>query len=1578
MKKINWFYGLLSLLFALIDNELTAQVQIGADSLPIYQDGKLYLKIKSNSNAAIYKKDSITNDISGQIQIVFNKYNVTKTEKPFAILNDAKLNKTYRITYVSTLDVENFINELQQINSVEYAEKVPAMYTSAVPNDPMQPYHLPLVKANLASNIHISNGNAIVAIVDDAVLTTHEDLAANIGTINRDVANLDNNPNPPLSGGNSITNSNFTHGTIVSGVAGGVTNNGVGIASVGWNNKLMCVKVSPDAGISQNVPFAYDGLAWAGANGAHVINMSWGGFAPSQTDYNVVVAAKSNNIVLVASAGNSYSGLAKYPAAYGEGHTNQSWEILNKRLVIAVAAIDANNDISIWGSTTNATQGSNFGPWIDISAYGTGILSTVGNSSAGTPINNQYIAANGTSFAAPIVSGIAGIMRSYNMSKTADEIIDCLLYTANPDIYNSSTHPSNISGTLGTGRVDAEAALRCLGVGCTNPIAVIMPSSQNLCPGGNVTLTANQGQSYLWSNGATTQATNITTPGTYGLTVNFAGGCTASTNITINIAPSNASISISDQSGLLPGDGYMCGRYITGVFASYGLSYQWNVFGGVTAQGISPIDPSTTPLPFNLNNVCVTVSGVGGCVGVNSTACVNLHWLPLPVVNLSANPTSLTCPGLPVNLTASGTINYEWGSPIASHSPNPTTVYPYATTTYDVTGTDANGCTASAQTIVNVNSGPFDIPFNTQITGNVTWNQPLIKVDGLVVVNPGANLTITGTTRVEFSHHADILDPMPTGVTRLVVMPGGNLTIDPNVTMTGCSGGIWDGIELWGTGIFNTGASFATIKGKIENADIGIFTSRRPKKNQAIVNAYGGLFTTTGAQFINNKVAIKMPRSANSSACTINTSSFSFNGTSPYFADFNLANNVQAIHIDAGNNVNFTANANTFTGGSTAYSPELRGTAIKCEDCLGTITGNNTFTGHARAISAEYLFTNNQLVVTGATISNNQEGIYMQVSSLAVINNVTFQIPPPVAPFTKTYGIFAVSSNGFNISTNLVNPATANSNSYGMVFENTGVTGGVVFNNSFGNIGVGIQAQKDNQNLKVGCNYFFNPTVRSIAVVNVTGFPTSLMKQQGSDCAANGRPAGNEWPYSCNASTSDANVFTDAGVTFKYYSYKATATNQPFTKPLCSTTIWESADMVPYICAALQNKDASSCNTIFALPPAPPSTPYSSYYNAIKNLIALNQSQISILEPKLKTALANQDGGNTQNLLNLINQTPALNPAQLKNLLTNSGALSDVVMIALINRNPSVPPGILKEILSKQIPLSVNVLTSLENFGLPNGIKNQIYNAQTNTPFYTKASTIEGQIQNLKGDVILLESEFQRTRIKETTKIGREDAKLFADASSKMLLTQDYAAKNETDSVRIVLSDLQNDSTMNLTEKQNFVSYMSTIADMLDNDETIITTGNSEVSTIQNIASTNTKAGVHANAALKERKLPHHKYFIADLSLNNMRIANDISDNEVENTILANSGSFKIYPNPNSGNFKITLNENNQSQEPVSVSISNLLGQVVYTKTVYTKTVNSTTNSDLEINTDHLTKGVYIINLVQNNNSVGQSKLIIE
>lgn len=162
----------------------------------------------------------------------------------------------------------------------------------------------------------------------------------------------------------------------------------------------------------------------------------------------------------------------------------------------------------------------------------------------------------------------------------------------------------------------------------------------------------------------------------YTVTYTASTGETATTQVTIKNLPTivitpNPSLSVCDGSSAT-------------LTASGGVSYLWST--GATSAQIT-VNSSAT--------YSVTGTGSNGCQNTASAAfTVN----PLPTISISASSTSI-CAGDSVTLTASGGTSYLWGG---GQTTNPLTVTPGATTTYSVTGTDANGCqnTASQQITV--------------------------------------------------------------------------------------------------------------------------------------------------------------------------------------------------------------------------------------------------------------------------------------------------------------------------------------------------------------------------------------------------------------------------------------------------------------------------------------------------------------------------------------------------------------------------------------------------------------------------------------------------------------------------------------------------------------------------------------------------------------------------------------------------------------------------------------------------------------------------------------------------------------
>ena len=193
----------------------------------------------------------------------------------------------------------------------------------------------------------------------------------------------------------------------------------------------------PDAGGGTDAQLAA-GIYHAVSHGAAVLNMSVGGYQRSETLAKSIEQAALAERVVVAAAGNDNASQRSYPAGFDTLERFQSWFGLAERQyyvpVLAVAALD---------SSDRRAGFSNFGDWVDVSAPGVGIVSTVPlNSSANLPANrglnpycldtDRYCAVNGTSQASPIVAGAAALLKSDQPSSTETEVRIRIWTTAHP------------------------------------------------------------------------------------------------------------------------------------------------------------------------------------------------------------------------------------------------------------------------------------------------------------------------------------------------------------------------------------------------------------------------------------------------------------------------------------------------------------------------------------------------------------------------------------------------------------------------------------------------------------------------------------------------------------------------------------------------------------------------------------------------------------------------------------------------------------------------------------------------------------------------------------------------------------------------------------------------------------------------------------------------------------------------------------------------------------------------------------------------------------------------------------------
>lgn len=218
------------------------------------------------------------------------------------------------------------------------------------------------------------------------------------------------------------------HGTACWGIATAVTDNGAGIASIGWRCRgIAFCCATPEGYISG--AYATQAMYYAERKGACVVNMSWGAHQTLGSLINVIRYCRDRGIVFCGGAGNDHKDTPFYPAAYDE--------------VIGVAGTDAES------KPANFT---NYGDWIDVCSPAVNVWTT--------RIGGGYGPTSATSFCTPTVAGLIGLIKSTKPNLTAEEVEEIIFSTCDPiddTLYEK--------GLLGNGQINAGQALnRALGL----------------------------------------------------------------------------------------------------------------------------------------------------------------------------------------------------------------------------------------------------------------------------------------------------------------------------------------------------------------------------------------------------------------------------------------------------------------------------------------------------------------------------------------------------------------------------------------------------------------------------------------------------------------------------------------------------------------------------------------------------------------------------------------------------------------------------------------------------------------------------------------------------------------------------------------------------------------------------------------------------------------------------------------------------------------------------------------------------------------------------------------------------------
>ncbi|MFZ5519326.1 MAG: S8 family serine peptidase [Candidatus Zhuqueibacterota bacterium] len=480
---------------------------------PVFAPGEIRVKFRQAFSHVTMESAAPASGIFS-LDAKLMDYGVTSMTKAFypksSGQNTHALSKVYTFHFDKTKDPLEVARAFAAEPAVEYAEPIPCHYLDEIPDDPLygQQEHLPQIYMPQAWEFVKGDSNVIIAVIDGGTDWEHPDLIENIwinedeheGDANGDgypglagvdddgdggidlndvnvmVSDYDNDdvalwgPNeilestPGAPGGdddfddialaaldddengfpddirgwdfgewdNNPTNQPtdldaYFHGTVTSGLASARTNNKSHVAGVAWNCKIMAIKCGKDAKEYERGIFnSIEAIKYAVDNGADILNLSFGGFYPPSEYERTegVEYAYSRGALVVASAGNELVSYPHYPSGYPH--------------VLAVTWVYSNDQLTIYTAYGNS---------VDVAAPGVMLLSLLPD--------NGTIRMSGSSSATPVVSGLAGLIKSQHPEWGPMELMRQIVLTAD----NIDAMNPGYEGQLGSGRVNGYRAV---------------------------------------------------------------------------------------------------------------------------------------------------------------------------------------------------------------------------------------------------------------------------------------------------------------------------------------------------------------------------------------------------------------------------------------------------------------------------------------------------------------------------------------------------------------------------------------------------------------------------------------------------------------------------------------------------------------------------------------------------------------------------------------------------------------------------------------------------------------------------------------------------------------------------------------------------------------------------------------------------------------------------------------------------------------------------------------------------------------------------------------------------------------
>ncbi len=608
---------------------------------------------------------------------------ITKVVKALPASKQEKLQNVYEITCnCNEQDLVEAFSKVPTIaQGIVIAPKYETLYT---PNDYSlefaNDYALDLINAHSAWDITHGDSSVVIGISDQNYYVNHDELLGKV--THYDATNT----------------TTQTHGTAVAIIAAGNTDNNLGKSSIGFNSSLALYQMS------------FNEILVATYAGIDIINLSWtAGCFYNQYIQDVINEAYNNGSFIIAAAGNGNTcGGAEqlvYPAALAN--------------VFSVTSIGANdNHEKIAGDPLSTHQHN---ATVDLCAPGYDV--------AISAAPGWYLTSSGTSYAAPLISGVVALMLDVNPCLSNLDI-EYILKNSSVNIDNLNP---NYAGKIGAGRVDANAAVLMASNFITTPIQTNAEIT-GTCTGnsGSISISPAGGQgpyTVQWSNNFIGLNQDSLSIGLYAINITDARGCMIDTTIQVSTnAPTLITSIQTNVSCFGLANGAIDVTVVQGV-PSY--IYAWD--NGATTEDLSNLNPGTYQLTLRDGNGCSTEF----TYTISEASALILSATATSADNSNNGTIDLSVIG------GTPAYTYQWNNNETSED-----LTNLAPGLYTVTVTDANGCqatTAGEVIFENTNSVSevennewmiFPNPTNNDAT--IKWNNN--KVDEIFITDSNGKM----------------------------------------------------------------------------------------------------------------------------------------------------------------------------------------------------------------------------------------------------------------------------------------------------------------------------------------------------------------------------------------------------------------------------------------------------------------------------------------------------------------------------------------------------------------------------------------------------------------------------------------------------------------------------------------------------------------------------------------------------------------------------------------------------------------------------------------------------------------------